>query len=271
MTQLAMVLVVHSLVRVRGLLAGMAAVLGVFELLLTQVAEYLLRTNAFGMLSSLVPEYLRAMAGPSVVVFLSFTGVVALGYFHPIVLAAVIGLAIAIGTEPAREVETRFIDLTLARPLGRSALVTRTVVVLGCATIVLLAVMLAGTWIGLACCTPADAPRPLPRTIGSLALALGLMAWCWGGIALAAGSFVRRRAVASGLAGMTALATFLLDYLGRVWTPARAASRLSPFHYFEPMRLVAGASLPVRHVAVLFAIGLAGVIVAYVTFARRDL
>src|SRR5207245_9832430 len=119
------------------------------------------------------------------------------------------------------------------------------------------------TWTGLACCTPLDAPRLAPPTIRSLALMLGALTLCWGGIALAAASAVRRRATASGVAAVAALAMYLLDYLGRVWDPARWLSTLSPFHYFEPSSLVSGAPLNVRDVAVLLGIGLAGTIAAY--------
>jgi ABC-2 type transport system permease protein len=265
------VLAVHSLSRMRGLLVGIGIVLAFFEFLLTQVAVFLVRSQAFGMLSSLVPGYLQAAAGPSMFVFLSFSGVVLFGYFHPIVIAALVGLAIAIGTEPALEVETRFVDLALARPVARQALVTRAVLVLVVCGIGVLAAMISGTWIGLACCTPAGTPRPRVGSVLSLAANLALLAWCWGGVALAVASCVRRRAVASSLTGVSALAMFLLDYLGRVWEPARTASLASPFHYFEPMPVMAGAGLNVRHAVMLFAIGLVATAIAYARFGRRDL
>ena len=143
---------------------------------------------------SLVPDFLRQMAGPSMLTFMSFTGVVAFGYFHPIVIAAHLGLAIAIATEPAAEIETRFADLTLARPMVRHQVITRTIVVLVVAEAAVLLTMMTATWTGLACCTPADAPRPELATIRSLAIMLGTVALCWGGLALAAASAVRRRA-----------------------------------------------------------------------------
>src|SRR5438067_8174997 len=125
-----LVLARHSFRRSRAIVIGMAVVLAAFQFLLTQVAVFLMRNQAFGMLSALIPPYIRSMAGPSMVAFMSFGGVVALGYFHPIVLASLLGIAIAIGTEPAAEVETRFADLTLARPMARHDAITRSVIVL---------------------------------------------------------------------------------------------------------------------------------------------
>jgi hypothetical protein len=266
-----LILAVHSLRRTRPIVIGMAIVLGGFQFLLTQVASFLMKTNAFGFMPSLIPDFLRSMAGPAMLSFMSFEGVVAFGYFHPIVIAAHLGLAIAIATEPAAEVETRFADMTLARPLARRQVITRTVVVLVVSEAAVLLVMTASTAAGLACCTPASAPRLQPATIRSLALMLGSVTLCWGGLALAAASGVRRRATASGGVAVAALAMYLLDYLGRVWDPARYVSTLSPFHYFEPMTLVSGTPLRVSDVAVLLAIGGAGAAASYTIFSRRDL
>jgi beta-exotoxin I transport system permease protein len=269
MTRTTRVLARHSIRRMRAIVIGVGLVLAGFQFLLTQVATYLQRTQAFGLLTTLLPEFMRQLAGPSML--LSFTGVVSLGYFHPIVLTTFVGLAVAIATEAASEIELRFVDLTLARPARRTDLVTRTVLVLIVAGSVVLAMMAAGTWIGLTCCTPADAPRPAASTIAALAVSLAVVAWCWGGIALAAAMLAKRRATAAAVAGVAALATYLLDYLGRVWEPVRGLSRVSPFHYFEPMPLIAGDRLNAAHVGVLVAAGLAGIILSYWVVSRRDL
>ena len=271
MTRRALVLVGHSLTRIRGVLIGLGLMLAGFQFLLTQVAVYLMRQSAFSQLSALIPDFVRTAAGPSALAFLSFTGIVGLGYFHPIVMAALVGLMISIATEPVGEVETRFVDLTLARPLARVDVVTRTLFVLVIAGTLMLGAMTLGTWTGLACCTPADAEGPSLGLILSLALTVGAVMACWAGVALAIAAAVRRRAVAVAIAAACALAAYLLDYLGRAWDPARAISRLSPFHYFEPMTLVMGQPLSGRNITVLLAIGLAATALSYVIFARRDI
>ena len=266
-----LVLTVHSLKRVRVVVAAIAAVLVGFQFLLTQVAVVLDRNQAFGALTSIVPDFIREVAGPSMLAFMSFSGIVALGYFHPIVLASLLGLTIAIATEPAGEIEARFDDLTLTRPVPRGAVIARTVIVMATVLSGILVLMTLGSWTGLTCCTPATAPRPSTALLRSLALTLGAIVWCWGGLALAAAAAVRRRALAAGLAGVAALAMYLLDYLGRVWDPLSRISPASPFHYFEPMTLITGAPLNVAHIALLVGIGVAGAIAAHVVFARRDL
>lgn len=270
MTRATLVLALHSLKRIRGLLLGLGLMLAAFEFLLTQVAAYLMRQSAFSQLSALMPDFVRTAAGPSALAFMSYTGIVGLGYFHPIVLTSLVGLMIAIGTEPSAEVEMRFVDLTLARPLARYDVMTRTLIVLAVAAGCTLILMIAGTLIGVSCCAPAGAERPSLEMLLALAASLASIMVCWAGVSIAIASGARRRAGAGAVAGGLALGAYLLDYLGRAWQPASGISRLSPFHYFEPMTIVGGGSLNVRDVVVLAGIGVAGAAIGFVTFARRD-
>src|SRR5262245_29254304 len=130
MSRRIVVLIGHSLRRVRAALIVLAILLTGFQFLLTQVAAYLIRRNGCNQLSDFVPDFIRTAIGPEALAFMSFSGVVSLGYFHPIVITALVGLTIAIATEATGEIEMRFVDLILARPLWRQALVVRTIVVL---------------------------------------------------------------------------------------------------------------------------------------------
>lgn len=266
-----LVLARHSLKRVRAALIVLAILLAGFQFLLTQVAAYLMRRDGFSQLADFIPDFIRTAVGPEALAFMSFGGVVSLGYFHPIVITALVGLTIAIATEATGEIETRFVDLTLARPLPREALVIRTLMVLAFAGILMLAAMLAGTWIGLSCCVPADAERPPFGVFAKLAIGLATVITCWGGITLIIGSASRRRAVAASIAGVLALTAYLLDYLGRAWQPAATVSKLSPFHYFEPMVVITSQSLNAADAIILLAVGLVGVAVSYMAIRRRDI
>jgi ABC-2 type transport system permease protein len=244
--------------------------LAAFEFLLTQVAAYLMRQSAFSQLSALIPDFVRTAAGPSALAFMSYTGIVGLGYFHPIVLTSLVGLMIAIATEPSAEVEMRFVDFTLARPLARFHVMARTVVVLAVAGTATLVAMVAGTWVGIVCCGPPGSERPSLGLLLSLAGTLAALMACWAGIALAVAAGARRRAVAGAVSGALALAAYLLDYLGRAWEPASAFAAWSPFHFFEPMMLIMGDPINSRNLAVLAGIGAAGMLTGFVAFARRD-
>jgi beta-exotoxin I transport system permease protein len=265
------VLAGHSLRRVRAALIVLAILLAAFQFLLTQVAAYLMRRDGFSQLADFVPDFIRTAVGPEALAFMSFGGVVSLGYFHPIVITALVGLTIAIATEATGEIETRFVDLTLARPLAREALVIRTLIVLAVAGVLMLVAMLAGTWTGLSCCVPTDAERPPFGVFARLAISLATVITCWGGITLIIGSASRRRAVAASVAGVLALTAYLLDYLGRAWQPAATVSKLSPFHYFEPMVVITTQSLSATDALILMTVGVAGVLASYIAISRRDI
>lgn len=266
-----LILAGYSLRRMRGMLIGLGLLFGLFQFLLTQVASYLQTNTAFEQLSMLMPEFVRNMAGPSALAFMSFPGIVALGYFHPMIITAAVGMMIAIATEPAAEVETRFVDLTLSRPMTRGQVIARTLLVLVVSGAVMIGAMAGGTWVGLICCVPRDAPPVPPALIGSLAAGLAAIMACWAGVTLAIASGARRRAAAGAAAGVAAIAAYLLDYLGRAWAPAAPFSVVSPFHFFDPMAAIGGQPLSTWNVGVLLAIGAIGAAVGFVVFARRDI
>ncbi len=162
-------------------------------------------------------------------------------------------------------------ELILARPLARHWIITRTIIVTTLSTAVLLAIMMAGTWIGLAALAPKGIEWPSVKLVLSLAINLGLLMLCWGGVAMAIGSASRRRGVAGAFAGLLALAAFLMDYGGRMWQPAASVAWLSPFRYYSPLELVMGNPLPSKNLEVLGGIAALGLVTAYILFARRDI
>lgn len=263
-----MLLLAHSLRRQRALLAGACALLFAFQILLILVARGLEQTGGFAQLENLIPDVVRQWTN---IPALSFRGMVSFAYSHPVVLVFLMVMAIAIGTEPAGEIESRFVDLLMARPLARRDAIHRSIVLLLAATVAAVGSMLIGTWSGLLLLAPATVPGPAPRVILALAANLSLIVVAWGTIALVVGSLARRRGHAAGATALLALAMFILDAVGRLWQPLRQVSRFSPFHYFSPFPLIAGTPLPLGDVVALAAIGLAGFVLATIAFGRRDL
>lgn len=266
-----LVLVGHSLKRVRSLLLIMGALVAGFQVLLALAARTLYRTGTFNQLVAFVPPLVREVIGPSFLSVMSYTGVVTAGYFHFAVTAALVAVAVGLATEPAGEIERGFTDLILSRPVRRAAVVSRTAVVLLISSTFLIGMMLAGTWTGFLWIAPPEVTRPAPRLILSLAASLWAVTLCWGGLAAAVAAVSRRRVVAGSLTGMVALALYLLDYLARFWKPAESIAWLSPFHYYSGLDLIIGRSLPMENLLILLGAAAAGLGAAYVLFARRDL
>ena len=265
------ILIAHSLKRARALLIGMGTVLSTFQLLLTVVGRTLERSGAFDQLAALVPEFVRVLLGPSFVAMLSLSGVVGLGYFHIAVMAALVGLAVAIATEPTAEIESGFTDLILSRPVLRRAIITRSVVLLVVSVLLVIAMMLGGTLLGLAWLVPADAASHASGLVRALATNLTALVFCCGGLTLAIASGSRRRSVAGIVASLILLALFFFDVIGRLWKPLDALARLSPFRYYSPFEILISGRVPLGDVALLIGAGVAGCVVAYAVFSRRDL
>jgi beta-exotoxin I transport system permease protein len=264
------ILLRHSLKRVRVLVLVMGVLLGGFQLVLILVAGSIQKSNSFDQVGSLIPDFMRNLMGPSFVGLMSFSGIVCVGYFHIAVMGALVGLTIAVATEPASEIETLFMDLILSRPIARHCVITRSVLLLMICAAFVLAMMMLGTWSGLYFLAPSDADWPTSTLICSLALNLGMLMLCWGGIALALTSGARRRSVAGSFAGLLALTTYLLDYVARVWEPAEKIALLSPFRYYNPLDMIMGREVSTHNLLVLAGIAGCGVAVAYVLFSKRD-
>jgi ABC-2 type transport system permease protein len=264
-------LVAHSLKRVRTLVLSMGVLLAAFQMILIVVAGSIQNSGGFEQLGSLLPPFARELLGPAMASFMSFAGIVCLGYFDLAVMGPLVALSISLGTMPASEVETGFIDLILSRPIARQWIITRTIIVTILSIAMLLPWMLAGTWTGLETLASKNAGWPSEKLILSLAINLGLLMLCWSGVALAIGSASRRRSVAGASTGLLALTAFLLDYVGRLWKPAESVAWLSPFRYYSPFDLVMGNPLPSKNLAVLGGIAVAGFVTAYIVFSRRDI
>lgn len=264
-------LVRHSARRFKTPLAAAGTALGAFQVLLSLAAQELQREGMFQQILALVPPFARELFGSVLVSMMSFSGIMALGYYHVAIVAVLVGLVVAIATEPAGEVETGFADLVLARSVPRGAVMTRSLLLLAGGAAFVVAAMAAGTFLGLWLAGPADAARPAASLVWKLAFSLWCVLLCWGGVSLAIGAAARRRTVAASVAASAAAALMLVDYLARFWKPVRGAARLSPFHYYDPLDLVIGKPLPLGDVAVLLGTGAAAAALAYLIYSRRDL
>jgi ABC-2 type transport system permease protein len=259
-----------SLKRVRLLLCGAGLLFAVIQVLRVRIAADLHHDAQFEMIAALLPPWVRVILGPSLASILTFNGIVCGVYFDMGYIIALLALAIALATMPASEIETGFADLILARPLRRHWLVTRTIALVLFSILLMLLMIMAGTWTGLALFAPPDAPWPSARLTGSLALSLGLLVVCWSSMAMALGAACRR-SVASATTSLLAFAALLLDWAHRLWPALDRIAWLSPFYYFNPYGLVAGAPLCQKDLLVLCAMTLTGFTVAYIIISRRDI
>lgn len=261
-------LVSRSLRRSGGLLISLAAVLAVFQVLVVVAAAYLREQQVFSQVVALIPVFAQQFFGA----FLSsFTGMVAFGYWHPVVVIAFVGLAVVLASEPAADVESGVVDLVLARPLRRSLVITRSIAVTASMTLALAALMVATTAISLVAESGVPAMRDSVGIVSKLAVNLVAVAWCLGALSLAASSLSRRRGTAAGAVGILAFALYLVNALADASARFKPYGPYSPFHYYQPVTIVAGGSRWMSDVTLLVGVAAALVLVAYVAWSRRDL
>jgi ABC-type transport system involved in multi-copper enzyme maturation permease subunit len=175
-------------------------------------------------------------------------------WVHPAVLALVWAHEIVFCTRiPAAEIDRGTIDVLLGLPVSRRSLyVAETLMWLatGC---VVLAMGSAGYFVSAQRILPELRPG-LDRVLMVLANLFGVYV-AVGGLAFLVSACNSRRGPAIALVFTLVLASFLLTFLARFWTPAQQLEFLSVLHYYQPAQVLRTGNLPVRDLA---ALGLAG-------------
>jgi ABC-2 type transport system permease protein len=263
-------LVARSLARGTRVFAAVAAILTGFQVLLVLVATSFQTTRSFELLSALMPISVQQTLGPGTLMLASFAGMVTFGYFHPIVVLAVIQVGVYAATEPAGEVEWGLFDLELARPVRRSAIMARSLVVALGVTAATVVAMAAGTWGGLWLLAPEAAKWPDPHRVLSLAAHLLMLSWVFAAAGLAAGAFARRRGSAFGGVLVATVFLYLMNFVADAWKPAAALRPYTPFHYYPGFAVANGTAPIARDLGVLAAVTTMLVLVAFWRFERRD-
>src|SRR5512145_3252627 len=115
----------RSLTQGRFVALGVVVLLTGLQIVIVGLASALEEARGFSRLAALMPAFLQQGLGNKALFVGTFQGMVAFGYFHPVVSLLVAVLAVYFATEPAHEVEARLVDLTLARPVSRHAVMTR--------------------------------------------------------------------------------------------------------------------------------------------------
>lgn len=262
-------LTARTLARHGWLIAGMAAVLAGFQVLLVVIGANVQRQGIFTQINAFVPASLQTAFGGGLLA--SFGGFVTLGFFHPVVvLALAIGAGYVAG-ELAGDVEEGLVDLLAARPVPRGVLVTRAALAMLLPAAGTVALMLAASRIATTLNAPAGTPVPPAAALTWLAANVLAVTWCCGAIGLVLASALRRRTTAAGAAAILFVSLYLLDFAATWWAPARPFARLAPFHYFDPMPIMTGTHDPTRHIAGLLAATTVLAAVAFVVYQRRDL
>lgn len=252
-------------------LAGCLLVVTGFEVVLVAQAVSIEWSNAFERMAEFVPAFLQRGLGQQALLMATFQGTVAFGYFHPVVVMFVAIIAIYFASEPAHDVEAGRVDLILARSVPRHRVITRSLLLAMLSSVVLLALMAAGSWTGLWTFAGGIARWPDPRLIGRLIVHLISVAWCCGAFALVIAAGSKRWSTAFTFAALTTVVLYFLDFLAIGWPLVRTVSWISPFDYYPAIPILGGTAPVWRNLIVLWSATAVLSAMAYWRFSRRDI
>jgi ABC-type transport system involved in multi-copper enzyme maturation permease subunit len=259
----------RSFARHRALIAGLAGLLAGFQFLLVLVAVNLQRQGLFSSMAAMVPPFVQEALGGMMVA--TFSGMVSLGFFHPVVMLSLTCGTLYLASEPAGEVEHGLVDLVVARPVPRHLIVTRSALVFIGVSAGIVVLMLIANHAAVRLFAPAGTAVLPYRRLLLVAVNLLSVVWCFSAASLAMAGHVRRRGAAAGTVALVAVLLYLLQFAAAAWPTLRPVARVSPFHYYEAMPTLLGVSSPVRNIAgLLIATGVL-VAIAQLMYSQRDL
>jgi len=250
------------------LLAVVSVACFLFEMFLAWVAAQIDSGPGLQTLLGLLPAPMRELVGTQFGM-VSFAGMLAFGFRHPLITAAVTAVVVVIGTVPAAERESGFLELVLARPVGRTRYLAGVVGLLVVASVLLPLSLLAGVAAGSAVVeAQGELPwtRYFPAAAGLVAVMLAI-----GGYTLLCSALFRRRGTAAAWAAGLTLVFFWIDLAAVLWAPARSVHWASLFYYFNPITAAVVPHTPARNPAVLLALFAATCLLAAYRFKRQDL
>ena len=262
-------LIGRSFARHRAFLVALAALLSAFQILDIVVAYNLQQNAIYSQFATMVPAFIQEAMGGALVG--TFMGAVAVGFVHPLVMLSLSCAAIYLASEPAGEVEDGLVDLVVARPVRRYLIVTRSAFVCATSTLAVVTAMFVTSRVTVHWLTPDQANVVAASRLGWVALNLLAIVWSLGAGALLLASHARERARAAGTVALVAVFLYLLQFGAAAWAPLRPFARVSPFHYYEPMRTLMGTVTPIRHLLGLLTATVALMGGAYMLYERRDL
>jgi ABC-2 type transport system permease protein len=271
MAGLFLALVRRTLGQGRYVLLGCWCVLCGMQLIIVGQASAIEEQQSFGRLTELVPAFLQRARAQAALLLATFKGTVAFGYFHPVVVVLVSVLAAYFTTEAAHEVEAGLVDLELARPMPRHAIVTRSLLAGAIAVVVAGLLMALGTRIGLSIFASPRFDAPSAAVVGRLIVSLLSVAALFGAVGAAIAAGARRWSTAFFSTVLVAVVLYLIDFLAIGWPMMRSIAWISPFHYYPALSIIAGDVPLWRNVGILLSAAAGFVVIAYWRFERRDL
>jgi len=255
----------HAWARHRVPLVAIAAAIGLFEFVLTRIAPAPNEVSWIATLIATLPSDVRGLLGNDVA--LSAGGFLALGYAHPFFILLLSTWVVRTSSSVvADEIGRGTMDLMASRPVARWHFVAAGMTALGLGLAVIVLAGFGGTALGLWL----RALETRPSALLPVAFAAWLLFAAWGAVGLAISTSRRSGGQAIALTTAVLAASFVLDYIARLWAPISRLRPLSLFRYYEPQSILT-AGLSRLALVTFFATMTVGLVASLVVVDRRDL
>lgn len=247
-----------------------AAVL-LLEVLLVGLTEQLSeQLRQFWQQIPVAQRLVRMLVGAELGDSVGTTGFLSIGYAHPILFACVWTLILASTSRAvAGEIDRGTADLLLTLPVSRRGVYVSSSVVFLLAGVPLCAAVPTGMWIGTQIIYFAD-----PPDLGRLSLmAISLMALyvCVTGASMLASSVFSRRGPAIAVVLGWLLVSFLLNFLGQLWSIFGRLGFIGALRYYRPLPVIRDGELPWGDLGALVGGGVIFWLIGLWRFSRRDI
>jgi len=216
--------------------------------------------------SGIIPDAFLRLLGADP---FSLNGAVALGAVHPIALGLQMIYPVGFAAYAiAGERQRGTLEILLARPVSRRVVFATLLLALIAFAALTTAAQVAGTVAGAAMYGVADQLEA--SALGFLALNTVVLLGALAAVCLTASAVFDRPSTPLAIGLLVVIGGYVLEVLGTLWPDAAFLQPYSPFHYLQPLDVLAGRNVN-TDLAVLAAIGVAAVAFALVRFPRRDL
>ncbi len=217
-----------------------------------------------------IRNFVEVMLGTEVGETIGPHMIASIAWAHGVVLAIVWAQAITFCTRiPAGEVDRGTIDVLLGLPVSRKKLYVCESLVWLLSGVVTVVVGLVGNIIG-----GRGGMDEMKMTSGQsvivvtnlycLYLAVGGMSWLVSSL-----SDRRGRAVSVVLA--IVLASFFLNFISQLWSPAEGLAFLGVLNYYRPLMILRDSGWPVSDMIILVGVGGISWLIGGIVFIRRDI
>ncbi len=228
------------------------------------------RIKALMSFLEMMPSILKASVGGDMLQMGNITGIIAIAYIHPLVLALYMIFAVSVPTGLlAGHVQSGNMELILSRSITKTQVYICTVILTFAGMFALVALMFLGTVVGTSIY---DFGQDIPLFPFFRAAANGsLLAASAGGVSLLCAASFRSRGRAVGTAVTFLVANYFIDLFSEWVSFIRYLEPFSLFRYVDPQKILYESAWPVRDMSVLAAVTIVTTLAGAIVWRKRDL